>query len=447
MESDPHPADPQTAPDRLGRDDLWRPPAHVARVRRRLRWRANWPLRLTILAMLGSLSAYVLVDSYIGARRSGGDLWLHLVYRLGSAFFIAWMAYFGGAVGSFLNVVAYRLPRGMSLNGRSKCPFCNTQILARHNVPVLGWLILRGRCDACRLPISPRYPLVELLVAACFLWIGWQEVYRNLANLPLEPVVRSQAALPAFRPTAATFGIAGFHLTGITCLLAMALTRLDGQRLPAKLTAFSLFVILLPPWFWPRLCQVPANLTLPDAWSPIVANRGDVAMFQLCGVAIAIFLAKLIGVGRLPLANLKLDPQLPDSQRLLDLACGLSLSGLLIGWQATLAATPWAIAIAIVPGDWSRGWRTFDVAGRILLGLAIACTLHIAHWYTLSRIAIWPFPDHARWTYALPMIVTLILSRFPRPTDGDRMIGDESTAFPTPLDPATSADHGESADD
>jgi leader peptidase (prepilin peptidase)/N-methyltransferase len=68
----------------------------------------------------------------------------------------------GLAIGSFLNVVAHRVPLGQSVvSPPSACPDCGTEIRARHNVPVLGWLVLRGRCFDCGSPISARYPLVE----------------------------------------------------------------------------------------------------------------------------------------------------------------------------------------------------------------------------------------------------------------------------------------------
>jgi leader peptidase (prepilin peptidase) / N-methyltransferase len=68
----------------------------------------------------------------------------------------------GAAVGSFLNVVAYRLPRSESLvRPRSRCPKCAAAIKPYDNLPVLGWLLLRGRCRSCRARISPRYPIVE----------------------------------------------------------------------------------------------------------------------------------------------------------------------------------------------------------------------------------------------------------------------------------------------
>lgn len=75
----------------------------------------------------------------------------------------------GLAVGSFLNVVIARLPRGESLvRPRSRCPACASPITARDNVPVLSWLLLRGRCRACGVAISNRYPLVEVLTGVVF---------------------------------------------------------------------------------------------------------------------------------------------------------------------------------------------------------------------------------------------------------------------------------------
>jgi leader peptidase (prepilin peptidase) / N-methyltransferase len=75
----------------------------------------------------------------------------------------------GAVVGSFLNVVIHRLPRGESLvHPRSRCPGCGTQIASYDNVPILSWLALRGRCRHCGEPISPRYPIVELLTALTF---------------------------------------------------------------------------------------------------------------------------------------------------------------------------------------------------------------------------------------------------------------------------------------
>ncbi len=73
----------------------------------------------------------------------------------------------GAIVGSFLNVVAFRLPRRESLvRPRSRCPHCGAQIKPYDNIPILSYLILRGRCRSCAARISPRYPLIEALSAA-----------------------------------------------------------------------------------------------------------------------------------------------------------------------------------------------------------------------------------------------------------------------------------------
>jgi leader peptidase (prepilin peptidase) / N-methyltransferase len=86
--------------------------------------------------------------------------------------------FLGACVGSFLNVVIYRVPEGLSLlHPPSRCPQCHTRLKPYDNVPILGWLWLRGRCRYCRYPISPRYPLTESVTAGLFvltfLTFGW----------------------------------------------------------------------------------------------------------------------------------------------------------------------------------------------------------------------------------------------------------------------------------
>jgi len=81
---------------------------------------------------------------------------------------------FGLLIGSFLNVVVYRVPRHMSVvRPRSHCPQCGTELTAADNVPVASWLALRGHCRHCGAPISPRYPAVELSTAVIFVSIAW----------------------------------------------------------------------------------------------------------------------------------------------------------------------------------------------------------------------------------------------------------------------------------
>src|SRR5258705_13847031 len=91
------------------------------------------------------------------------------------------MAVLGLVVGSFLNVVVYRVPQGESLlRPGSRCPSCGTPIRPSHNIPVVSWIVLRGRCFACGRPIAVTYPLVELATSLLFV-----AVTLRLSNLDL----------------------------------------------------------------------------------------------------------------------------------------------------------------------------------------------------------------------------------------------------------------------
>ena len=133
----------------------------------------------------------------------------------------------GACVGSFLNVVAWRLPRQESVVlPPSHCPRCGTQLQWFENVPVLGWLGLRGRCRHCGAPISARYPLVELLSAG--LWVA-------------VTVATPTAMGPAAAPLALI--VAGWVL--VSWLLPLVLIDLDHLWLPEPLCRIGLILGLL----------------------------------------------------------------------------------------------------------------------------------------------------------------------------------------------------------
>jgi leader peptidase (prepilin peptidase)/N-methyltransferase len=122
----------------------------------------------------------------------------------------AWVVLTGAAVGSFLNVVIARVPEGESVaRPRSRCPACRTPIAWYDNLPVLSWLVLRGRCRACRARISPRYVVVELLGAAAA-WLAWRR-----HGLSADAAV---------------------ELAFVAMLLALAAIDLDRWELPYELT-------------------------------------------------------------------------------------------------------------------------------------------------------------------------------------------------------------------
>lgn len=130
-------------------------------------------------------------------------------------------ALIGLAVGSFLNVVIYRVPRKESIVApRSACPECGTPISNRDNVPVVSWLLLKGRCRSCGLPISLRYPLVEAATAALFVGVAVR--------------FGAHAALPAY-------------LVMVAGLFALACIDVETRLLPRRIVyiVFGLVVALL----------------------------------------------------------------------------------------------------------------------------------------------------------------------------------------------------------
>lgn len=140
---------------------------------------------------------------------------------------------FGASVGSFLNVVVYRLPAKLSLLlPPSRCPNCLTQLKPYDNVPVFGWLWLRGQCRHCESPISPRYPLVEVATGILFLLVFW------------------------------TFGLSEQTLgywVFLSWLLALSLIDLDTMTLPNQLTQSGLvagLVFRAIAGFFPSLSSV-----------------------------------------------------------------------------------------------------------------------------------------------------------------------------------------------
>jgi leader peptidase (prepilin peptidase)/N-methyltransferase len=175
----------------------------------------------------------------------------------------------GLAVGSFLNVVIHRVPRNESLlRPGSRCPACQAPIRAWHNVPVLGWLALRGRCVNCGQSISARYPLVELGTALLFVAVTAR------FGLSLQ--------LPAYLYLAAA-------------AVALAAIDLDVRRLPN--------VIVLPSYVVGAVLLLPAVLVHGD-WHGALRGLLAMTVLFLAYYALALVYPGGMGLGDVKLAGL-----------------------------------------------------------------------------------------------------------------------------------------------
>lgn len=247
----------------------------------------------------------------------------------------------GLLIGSFLNVVVWRLPRGESLSHpASHCPVCDHPIRPYDNVPVVSWLVLRGRCRDCGTRISARYPLVELATGLLFgltaWWVGWSVL------------------LP-------------FALWFMAACIALFLIDLEVKRLPNSLTLSTYLVVL---------GGFTLTAAMEDTWSAwLRAAIGGLAL-ALVYALLAAFFPRGMGWG--------------DAKLALSLGSVMAWVGwgtlVVGGFGAFVLGAVWGVG-AIVVGKAGRKsalpFGPFMIASALL---AVVWGQRIADWYTDSLI-------------------------------------------------------------
>ncbi|MDA8326358.1 MAG: prepilin peptidase [Nitrospiraceae bacterium] len=204
----------------------------------------------------------------------------------GGAWLYIFSAVIGLIVGSFANVCIYRLPRGKSvIRPASRCPSCQTPIKPWNNIPVLSYLMLRGRCRACGQPISARYPAVECLNGLLY-----------------------AIALYRFGPTARTL----FYFLFITALIVITFIDYDFQIIPDEITLPGIPVGILAGW-----------LILPDPFYRAL-DMGVVASCIGAATGFALFYAiAFMSRGGMGGGDIKM----------------MTMAGAVLGWEGVLLTT------------------------------------------------------------------------------------------------------------
>lgn len=254
----------------------------------------------------------------------------------------------GLLIGSFLNVVALRVPAGTSIVRESRCPHCDTAIKPWHNVPVLGWIMLRGRCASCGAGISARYPIVEALTGVLFAVVAWG-------------VMSAAVGLSAGSGVGGTLVVLVAFLYFAAISVVLTLIDLDTHRLPNAIVLPSyavagvLFTIAsVLGADWGRLLQAAIGMAILYSFYFVIRlirpdgmGGGDV---KLAGV-IGIYLGWL-GWGSLVVGAF--------AAFLLGGVYGLILMGLRrAGRRSALPFGPWMILgawLGIVAGQALGGW-------------------------------------------------------------------------------------------
>ncbi|WP_169582760.1 MULTISPECIES: A24 family peptidase [Microbacterium] len=221
-------------------------------------------------------------------------------------FLIVTAAVFGLVIGSFLNVVVYRVPAGISLTRESRCPHCDHGVEPWENVPVVSWILLRGRCAHCDAPISARYPVVEASSAVLFGAVAWVLLATTSPATTLE--------------TWATGFVAVAYLYLAAVSIALTLIDFDTHRLPNS--------IVLPSYLVAGVLFVAAA-ALGNEWAALL--RALVGMVVLYG---SYALLRLIRPGAMGGGDVKL----------------AGVLGLYLGWVGWGALAVGAFAAFLIGG-------------------------------------------------------------------------------------------------
>lgn len=259
---------------------------------------------------------------------------------------------FGLLIGSFGNVVIYRLPRGESLNSPpSHCPTCGNRIRWYHNVPVVGWLVLRGRCADCGEPISIRYPLVEASMGLLWWYAG---VLYGMGPKTVSAVVL------------------------FTLLLLLSMIDIDVMRLPNVLVAllFGAGTALAAVSWLTAFKAMPLVPSQPSGWleNPLVAALVGAAV----GVGLSLGIAALYSVVR------KADGfGMGDVKLLAAVGVFVGPYVVMVLFTASILGTLW-----MLPASRVKGWRAKMPFGPFIAAAALSVVIWgEALWVWYARLA------------------------------------------------------------
>lgn len=299
---------------------------------------------------------------------AGLDAW---IVPLADAVAVVLLVALGANLGSFLNVVVHRLPRGESVvTGGSRCPACGAAIRWHDNVPVCGWLMLGGRCRDCGGPISPRYPLVEAAAAVLVGAVASVELLSGGHNLPGEIFAGRRPGMDGLLldPEWSLVAACAVHCAVLVTLLAWALIDHDGHPVP---------------WRWAGITTalaVVAAAALPGV-QPVGAGFGSAVGLPASTIASA------AGIAAGWLGGQILGGQILGGRAAAPM---LILLGAALGWQAVVAVAVLAIAFAGLRRLLSAVWPAVRVGHGLGCDIVIAAMVHQLAWRLISQmVALW----------------------------------------------------------
>jgi leader peptidase (prepilin peptidase)/N-methyltransferase len=313
-------------------------------------------------------------------------------FRCGEAMVTACFFALGANIGSFLNVVVWRMPLGISIvHGDSRCPVCSTKIASRDNIPIFGWLGLGGQCRACGTEISPRYPIVEAITGTVFLLFYFAELISGGANLPVRGINNYRGVLWIIMyPKWDIIGLYLYHCYLFCVLLVLTLMALDRKRIPRRFLIFAFTVAIGLPLAFPDLALVPASRLLTAGWM-------SSAMFVGAGALVGLVIGYVLNLAwRRGLRN--------EPSELMGIIPSFGLIGTVLGWQAVLSIATFFCGLMLL--------RTLltDRIDRLLWHLFAALLIHHLLWRVMSYWSgyVWPHASASATSVILPLLIVAV---------------------------------------
>ncbi len=306
-----------------------------------------------------------------------------------------WIFFLGSCFASFLNVVAWRVPRGGSINGSSHCPNCDQQLRFRDNTPIIGWLRNGGRCSNCHLRIPVRYLLVEFFLGALFLLIATFQVLSGGANLPFRPIEKRVGFEHLiFDPDPNLISVTAYHLILLCLLFTFTLIKSEMLKVPRKAWMVGLMFGLILPLIWPSMNLVSWELGQREF---AVLDRGSWG--QLLTLSFGLTMGTVLGLF-LKLWRTASEAEHPyvfQPTYIGEEVAALSLIGLFLGWQSALSVCLLAIPFIFLAFVSRLKSSLVGPTGCLFL----ATLIHLFCWRLSTSCPYWPSgrSDWFGWIY------------------------------------------------
>jgi prepilin signal peptidase PulO-like enzyme (type II secretory pathway) len=318
--------------------------------------------------------------------------WLHVLRVLQvNAMFVAcwiWIFFVGGCFASFLNVVAWRVPRNKSILGSSHCPQCEIKLTFRNNVPVLGWLRNGGKCANCQLPIPSRYLFAELTLGAIFLLLFMAETTTGGATIPLRtPNELTGIENTLLLPQADLLVTLAFHLTLVSLMFTLTIAASEKFSAPISIVIFGILATTVFQLVSPSPGIVDSRLiSWLESQTGFLHLRDDYKNFCISTVT-------GIVASALSFLTIKFSKQRTHGA----FACML-LAGIWLGWQSVLSITILCHLLGFT--------RVSNTSGKIM----VATVVHLILWRLQSDCAWWPGPTSDFPQLAMGILYVFVLT-------------------------------------